>query len=153
MTKSRLLSTDYHIGTANTSTIIHVSKQILWKKISNIIDLDWLQEIKKTTYVTEKMVGVGAGRKLEFQDGSIINEYIVGWNDEQYFSYIATSGLPLRAYHSTISLTSLTKKSVRITWKSYFNSELMTKNQFDEFCSFIELFYKNSLKDLKDLLE
>jgi len=153
MTKSRFLSTDYHIGTSNTSTTIHVSKQILWKKISNIIDLDWLQEIKKTTYVTEKMVGVGAGRKLEFQDGSIINEYIVGWNDEQYFSYIATSGLPLRAYHSTISLTSLTKKSVRITWKSYFNSELMTKNQFDEFCSFIELFYKNSLKDLKDLLE
>ena len=153
MNKSRFLSTDYHIGTANTHTTIHVSKQILWKKISNIIDLDWLQEIKKTTYITEKMVGVGAGRKLEFQDGSIINEYVVGWNNEQYFSYIATSGLPLRAYHSTISLTSLTKKSVRITWKSYFNSELMTKNQFDEFCSFIELFYKNSLKALKDSLE
>ena len=153
MTKSRFLSTDYHIGTTNTSTTIHVSKQILWKKISNIIDLDWLQEIKKTTYITKKMVDIGAGRKLEFQDGSIINEYIVGWNNEQYFSYIATTGLPLRAYHSTISLTSLTKKSVRITWESYFNSELMTKNQFDEFCSFIELFYKNSLKELKDLLE
>ena len=153
MTKSRLLSTDYHIGTANTSTIIHVSKQILWKKISNIIDLDWLQEIKKTTYINEKMVGVGAGRKLEFQDGSVINEYMVGWNNGQYFSYIATSGLPLRAYHATISLISITKKSVRITWKSYFNSELMTKNQFDEFCSFIELFYKNSLKALKDSLE
>jgi hypothetical protein len=153
MNKSRFLSTDYHIGTADTSTTINVSKQILWKKISNIIDLDWLQEIKKTTYITEKTVGIGAGRKLEFQDGSIINEYIVGWNHEQYFSYIATSGLPLRAYHATISLTPLTKKSVRITWKSYFNSELMTKNQFNEFCSFIELFYKNSLNELKDLLE
>jgi len=108
---------------------------------------------KKTTYITEKRVGVGAGRKLEFQDGSVINEYVVGWNDDQYFSYIATSGLPLRAYHATISLMPLTKKSVRITWKSYFNSELMTKNQFDEFCSFIELFYENSLKALKDSLE
>jgi len=29
----------------------------------------------------------------------------------------------------------------------------MTKNQFDEFCSFIELFYENSLKALKDSLE
>ncbi len=153
MNKSRFLSTDYHTGTSNTSTTINVSKQILWKKISNIVDLDWLQEMKKTTYITKKMVGVGAGRKLEFQDGTIINEYIVGWNDEQYFSYIAINGLPLRAYHATISLTPLTKKSVRITWKSYFNSELMTKNQFNEFCSFIELFYKNSLNELKDLLE
>jgi len=153
MNKSRFLSTDYHIGTADASTTINVSKQILWKKISNIIDLDWLQEIKKMTYITEKKVGIGAGRKLEFRDGSIINEYIVGWDHEQYFSYIATSGLPLRAYHATISLTPLTKKSVRITWKSYFNSELMTKNQFNEFCSFIELFYKNSLNELKDLLE
>ena len=142
---NKLISTSYHNGTANTSTTINVSKQIAWRKISNIINLDWLKEIKKTTYITEKRVGVGAGRKLEFQDGSVINEYVVGWNDEQYFSYIATSGLPLRAYHA--------KKSVRITWKSYFNSELMTKNQFDEFCSFIELFYENSLKALKDSLE
>ena len=153
MNKPRFLSTCYHNGTANTSTTINVSKQIVWRKIGNIINLDWLKEIKKTTSITEKSIGVGAGRKLEFQDGSVINEYIVGWNNEQYFSYIATTGLPLRAYHSTISLTSLTKKSVRITWESYFNSELMTKNQFDEFCSFIELFYKNSLKELKDLLE
>ena len=153
MNKPRFLSTGYHNGTANTSTTINVSKQIVWRKISNIINLDWLKEIKKTTSITEKSIGVGAGRKLEFQDGSVINEYIVGWNDGQYFSYIATSGLPLRAYHATISLIPITKKSVRITWKSYFNSELMTKNQFDEFCSFIELFYENSLKALKDSLE
>ena len=153
MNKPRFLSTGYHNGTANTSTTINVSKQIVWRKISNIINLDWLKEIKKTTSITEKSIGVGAGRKLEFQDGSVINEYIVGWNDGQYFSYIDTSGLPLRSYHATISLTPLTKKSVRITWKSYFNSELMTKNQFDEFCSFIELFYENSLKALKDSLE
>ena len=150
---NKLISTGYHNGTANTSTTINVSKQIAWRKISNIINLDWLKEIKKTAYTTEKRAGVGAGRKLEFQDGSVINEYVVGWNDDQGFSYIATSGLPLRAYHATISLMPLTKKSVRITWKSYFNSELMTKNQFDEFCSFIELFYENSLKALKDSLE
>tara|TARA_Y100000310_G_scaffold210913_1_gene211576 strand:- start:7 stop:468 length:462 start_codon:yes stop_codon:yes gene_type:complete len=153
MHKAQLPSTTYHNGIANTSITINVTKQIAWRKISNIIDLDWLKEIKKTAYITKKMVGIGAGRRLEFQDGSIIDEYIVGWNNDQYFSYIATSGLPLRAYHATISLTSLAKKSVRITWKSYFNSELMTKNQFDEFCSFIELFYKNSLKALKDSLE
>ena len=109
---NKLISTGYHNGTANTSTTINVSKQIVWKKISNIINLDWLKEIKKTTSITEKSIGVGAGRKLEFQDGSVINEYVVGWNNGQYFSYIATNGLPLRAYHATISLMPLTKKSV-----------------------------------------
>ena len=112
MNKPRFLSTGYHNGTANTSTTINVSKQIAWKKISNIINLDWLKQIKNTTYITEKRVGVGAGRKLEFQDGSVINEYIVGWNDGQYFSYIATSGLPLRAYHATISLMPLALSSL-----------------------------------------
>ena len=87
---NKLISTGYHNGAANTSTTINVSKQIVWRNISNIINLDWLKEIKKTTYITEKRVGVGAGRKLEFQDGSVINEYVVGWNDEQYFSYIDT---------------------------------------------------------------
>ena len=75
---NRLISTGYHNGTANTSTTINVSKEIAWKKISNIINLDWLKEIKKSAYITEKRVGVGAGRKLEFQDDSVIDEYIVG---------------------------------------------------------------------------
>ena len=51
---NKLVSTGYHNGTANTSTTINVSKEIAWKKISNIINLDWLKEIEKTAYITEK---------------------------------------------------------------------------------------------------
>jgi len=52
---NKLISTGYHNGTANTSTTINVSKQIAWRKISNIINLDWLKEIKKNNiYHREK---------------------------------------------------------------------------------------------------
>ena len=147
MNKPKLLSTGYHSGTANTSTTINVSKEIVWKKISNIVNLDWLKEIKKIAYITEKRVGVGAGRKLEFQDGSVINEYIVGWDDGQYFSYVATSGLPLRAYHATISIDAI-QGFTKITWESYFSSKCSEK-EFKEFSSFLSVFYVKSLKNLK----
>ena len=71
----------------------------------------------------------------------------------RYFSYIAVSGLPLRAYHATISLKSKGKNQTQITWQSYFNSKKMTKKEFAEFVAFIGSFYANSLKNLKSLLE
>ena len=103
--------------------------------------------------ISSKKQGIGAIRELEFQDGSIIKEFIVGWKNNEYFSYIAVSGLPLRGYHATISLTSKNEKSIMVTWKSYFNSDKMTRKQFTEFYSFIGLFYVKSLNTLKTSLE
>tara|TARA_B100001179_G_C18348041_1_gene299552 strand:+ start:71 stop:532 length:462 start_codon:yes stop_codon:yes gene_type:complete len=153
MLKNEAFSSGYYNGFVKKSVTINASKKKIWKKISDVITLDWVQGLKKSICISEKKQGVGTVRKLIFQDGSIIKEHIVGWKNEQYFSYIAVSGLPLRGYHATISLVAYSEKSITVTWKSYFNSEEMTKKQFAEFCSFIELFYRNSLNALKTSLE
>ena len=144
---------DYHNGIVKKSITINASKEKVWKKISNIIELEWLEGIKIVKSISSKKQGIGAIRELEFQDGSIIKEFIVGWKNNEYFSYIAVSGLPLRGYHATISLTSKNEKSIMVTWKSYFNSDKMTQKQFTEFYSFIGLFYVKSLNKLKTSLE
>jgi hypothetical protein len=144
---------DYHNGIVKKSITINASKEKVWKKISNIIELEWLEGIKIVKSISSKKQGIGAIRELEFQDGSIIKEFIVGWKNNEYFSYIAVSGLPLRGYHATISLTSKNEKSIMVTWKSYFNSDKMTRKQFTEFYSFIGLFYVKSLNTLKTSLE
>jgi len=72
----------------------------------------------------------------------------VGWKPKEYFSYIAVSGLPLEAYHATISIEKDNNKSVKVTWESYFASK-STKNEFDEFRKFLSNFYSKSLKNLK----
>jgi hypothetical protein len=77
----------------------------------------------------------------------------VAWGNKKYFSYVATSGLPLRVYHATISLVTQTSNSTRVTWQSYFYSKKMTKREFKEFVSFLGGFYQASLKNLKERLE
>ena len=144
---------DYHNGIVKKSITINASKEKVWKKISNIMELEWLEGIKIVKSISSKKQGIGAIRELEFQDGSIIKEFIVGWKNNEYFSYIAVSGLPLRGYHATISLTLKNEKSIMVTWKSYFNSDKMTRKQFTEFYSFIGLFYVKSLNTLKTSLE
>lgn len=144
---------DYHNGIVKKSITINASKEKVWKKISNIIELEWLEGIKIVKSISSKKQGIGAIRELEFQDGSIIKEFIVGWKNNEYFSYIAVSGLPLRGYHATISLTTKNEKSIMVTWKSYFNSDKMTQKQFTEFYSLIGLFYVKSLNTLKTSLE
>ena len=141
-----------HSANVKISVLIDAPSKKIWKKISDVIHLDWLVGMKKCTSKSHNNSGIGTHRQLEFDDGSVINEYIIGWEDEHYFSYIAVDGLPLRGYHATISLTPYSKKS-KVTWESYFNTEEMTQTQFHEFCLFIESFYKNSLDKLKKLLE
>ena len=72
---------------------------------------------------------------------------MVGWIPKEYFSYIAISGLPLNAYHATISIQK-SNKNTKVTWESYFASD-NTKKEFDEFIKFLSNFYAQSLKNLK----
>ena len=140
----------YHSGIVKKSVIIHASNDKVWNKISNIIGLSWVLDVKKTIFLSKIKRGVGAIRKITFADGNNVEETIVGWNSGNYFSYVATSGLPLRAYHATISIEPLEKK---VSWQSFFNSEKMTKKEFSEFVNFMNLFYKNSLSNLKFSIE
>ena len=130
------------------SIIIDTDLDKAWSKISKIANLDWLEGQISTKFLSEKKTGVGAKRLISFEDGSKVEEHVVGWKPKEYFSYIAVSGLPLEAYHATISIEKDTNKSVKVTWESYFASK-STKNEFDEFRKFLSNFYSKSLKNLK----
>ena len=135
-------------GSVKKSVIIDSDIEKALAKISKIIKLDWLEGQKSTKFLGEKKTGVGAKRLISFEDGSNVEEHIVGWKPKEYFSYIAISGLPLDAYHATISIEKNKSKSVKITWESYFASK-STKNEFEEFVDFLSNFYTKSLKNLK----
>jgi len=143
----------YRSGTVKKSVLVHVTNDKAWEKISNVVDLFWVLDVQKTVFLSEIKQGIGAIRKITFDDGNNVEETIIGWNNGNYLSYIATSGLPLRAYHATISITPLEKKLMNVSWQSFFNSEKMTKEEFSEFLNFMNLFYKNSLLNLKSSLE
>ena len=129
-------------GSIKKSVIINTDLDKAWSKISKITKLDWLQGQKSTKFLGEKKTGIGSKRLISFEDGSKVEEHIVGWRVREYFSYIAISGLPLNAYHATISIEKK-EKSVKITWESYFSSD-STKNEFDEFVLFLSNFYVQS---------
>jgi len=135
-------------GSVKKSVIINTDLEKAWSKISKIGKLDWLEGQKSTKFLGDKKSGIGAKRLISFEDGSEVEEYVIGWKTKEYFSYIAVSGLPLDAYHATISIEKNKIESVKITWESYFASK-STKNEFDEFIVFLSNFYAQSLKNLK----
>lgn len=141
-------------GLVKKSILIKVSKERAWRKLSNIVGLpSWLIDVKDTIYLSKKRRGVGAIRKVIFDDGNTIEEHVVQWNNKESFTYIAVDGLPLRAYVATISILPESKNSVRVTWQSYVNSKKMTKREFQEFLDFMNSFYLQSLQKLKKQLE
>ena len=135
-------------GSVKKSVMIDAELEKVWIKISKITKLDWLQGQKSTKYLCEKKSGAGSKRLISFEDGSDVEEHIVGWKPKEYFSYIAISGLPLNAYHATISVQK-SNKNTKVTWESYFASD-NTKKEFDEFVEFLSNFYAQSLKNLRE---
>ena len=144
----------FHTGTIEKTIKINTSKDKVWRKISNIVGLSsWLVDVKKTEYLSIKKKGVGAIRLITFADKTEIEEHIVAWEKGEFFTYVATEGLPLRAYVATISIKKKTKTITELTWRSYINSKKMTEKQFLEFLVFMGSFYEASLENLKILLE
>ena len=129
------------------SILINNDINNIWNYVSKITTLDWLVGQKSTKFLSEKKRGVGSIRLITFEDGSNVEEHIVGWHPKKYFSYIATSGLPVDTYHATISL-SQNYNSLNVTWESYFSSK-GPKSEFVEFTKFLSKFYIKSLKNLK----
>ena len=133
------------------SVTIKTDIENVWKQLSKISKLDWLTGQKSTKFLTEQKRGIGTVRLISFEDGSDVEEQIVGWAPKKYFSYIATSGLPIDAYHATISMTKI-DNTVKVTWESHFSSK-RTKSELNEFTKFLSMFYTSSLKNLKFSLE
>ncbi len=152
MTKN--VAKSFHTDSVKKTITIKATKEKVWRKISNIAGLSsWVIDVKKTTYLSKKKRDIGAIRKIIFSDGNIIEEHIVAWREEEYFTYIATEGLPLRAYVATISIKAKNKKTTQLTWQSYFNSKKMSTKQFMKFVMFMGAFYETSLENLKKSLE
>ena len=143
----------YHTDTLKKSVTIDANLQKTWNTVSKIVDLKWLDNIKTARFLSDKKRGIGATRRISFMDGTNVEEIIVGWRPKKYFSYIAISGLPLRGYHATISITAKNENSVTVEWESFFSSELMTYSEFREFYKLLSHFYTNSLKNLQISLE
>ncbi|MEO2220740.1 MAG: SRPBCC family protein [Nitrosopumilus sp.] len=149
-----MVKKSFHTGTVKKTVTIKTPKDKVWRKISNIIGLpSWLTDVTKTEYLSKKKRGIGAIRLITFADGNEIEEHVVAWENKEYFTYVATEGLPLRAYVATISIKSKTRTTTELTWQSYLNSEKMSEKQFLEFLVFIGSFYEASLENLKTLLE
>ena len=137
-----------HAGSAKRSVMIKVSVETVWKKLSKITKLGWLEEQKSTKFLSQKKHGVGAIRLISFEDGSDVEEHIVEWSPKKCFSYIAITGLPLVAYLATISIKKASNGRVKVTWQSYFVSD-KKKKEFLEFSKFLGQFYSKSLQNLK----
>ena len=144
----------FHTGMVKKTIRIKASKNKVWRKISNIVGLSsWVVNVEKTVYLSKKKKDVGSIRLITFADGNKIEEHIVAWKSDEYFTYVATEGLPLRAYVATISIKSKSKNLVELTWQSYLNSEKMSEKQFTDFMVSLGSFYYASLENLKILLE
>ena len=144
----------FHTGSVKKTIKIKATRDKVWRKISNILGLPtWVVDVKKTVYLSSKKRGIGAVRLITFNDGNKIEEHVVAWKDKEYFSYIATEGLPLRAYVATISIKAKSRSTVELTWQSYLNSKKMTEKQFLDFIAFMGSFYEASLENLKTSLE
>lgn len=144
----------FHTGSVKKTIKIKASNEKVWRKISNIAGLPtWVVDVKKTTYLSKKKKDVGAVRLITFSDGNKIEEHVVAWKNKEYFTYIATEGLPLRAYVATISIKKKSAKLTELTWQSYLNSMKMSEKEFLEFLAFMGAFYEASLENLKTILE
>ena len=137
-----------HAGSAKRSVMIKTNVETVWKKLSKITKLSWLEEQKSTKFLLQKKYGVGAIRLISFEDGSNVEEHVVEWSPKKGFSYIAITGLPLLAYLATISMKKTSGGRVKVTWQSYFISN-KKKKEFLEFSKFLNQFYAKSLKNLK----
>ena len=141
-----------HAGSAKRSVMIKASVETVWKKLSEITKLGWLEEQKSTKFLSQKKYGVGAIRLISFEDGSDVEAHIVEWSPKKCFSYIAITGLPLLSYLATISMKKATSGRVKVTWQSCFVSD-KKKKEFLEFSKFLSQFYLKSLQNLKSDIE
>ena len=140
--------TEKHTGTVKRSVMINAGVDTIWKKLSKITKLDWLEGQKSSKFLSQKKYGVGTIRVISFEDGSDVEEHIVEWYPKKSFSYIAITGLPLLAYLATISMEKTSGGRVKVTWQSYFVSD-KKKKEFLEFSKFLNQFYTKSLQNLK----
>ena len=113
----------------------------------------WAPGVSSVICTTDRKRGIGAVRKVIFADGRVIEEHVVEWKSGRSFTYVATDGLPLRAYVAAITIMERPAAAgVEVTWQSYLSSMKMTAEEFARILAEMDSFYKESLANLKRLL-
>jgi|LGVE01.1.fsa_nt_gb uncharacterized protein YndB with AHSA1/START domain len=144
----------YHNDSYSRSIIISASPDKVWEILGNPVGLpEWVPGIKKTVCVSEIKKGVGTVREITLEDGLLIEEHFVAWNDREYVSYIMVRGFPLRGYFATMAMQPLDEGAVMFTWSAYYTTQEMTDVEFKKFSSGMRTFFEGSLKNLKSILE
>ena len=142
-------------GTVTRSITAKVSPQRAWRRLSDIGNLaKWIIGIEKCVITSKKRKGIGVTRLITFDDGFMIEEQIVTWNQGKSFSYLVIGkDLPFRAYFATLSLKPLGKTLTKVTWAGYIGTNNLTKSKFKKTIAKYDSLYKNSLPRLKLLIE
>ena len=144
----------FHTGTLKRTVTVMAPARQAWNVLGDIAGMTkWAAGVQDVAYMSERKRGIGAVRLITFANGDKVEEHVVAWTNGEQFTYVATAGLPLRAYVATISLDPVSAKKTRITWKSYMNSQCMQEQEFLEFVASMGSFYEESLGRLKGLLE
>lgn len=108
-------------GTVSRSVLIGADARSAWAAVSRVMDLKpWVSGVRSVRAETRERGGVGAVRAIEFEDGSVVRERVVGWVEGSHLSYIMLDGLPLASYHATISVSPQGRRAARVTWRSHF---------------------------------
>lgn len=133
---------------------IRATRQKAWRILGDIASMPrWAPGVSSVTVTSGSKRGVGAVRNVAFEDGRAIEEHIVSWSAGSSFTYVATDGLPLRAYVATITIDSNDRDgSITITWQSYMNSVRMPEAEFAQLLDDMGEFYEGSLANLAEML-
>ena len=133
---------------------IRATRQRAWKILGDIASMPrWAPGVIGVDITSDSRRGVGAVRNVVFEDGKTIEEHIVSWSAGSGFTYVATDGLPLRAYVATIAINPNERDgTITITWQSYMNSAKMPEAEFARLLDDMGRFYDGSLANLAEML-
>ena len=134
---------------------IRATPQKAWRILGDIVSMPrWAPGVSRVTITSGSKRGVGAVRNVAFEDGKTIEEHIVSWSAGRSFTYVATDGLPLRAYVATVAISSNERDgTITITWQSYMNSVRMPEAEFARLLDDMGRFYDGSLANLAEMLQ
>ncbi|MDI1495931.1 MAG: SRPBCC domain containing protein [Cenarchaeum symbiont of Oopsacas minuta] len=133
--------------TVRRTILVDLQSAQVWNILSHITNLWWAVGVQKTLPLAGPLRGFGSSRVISFKSGQMVRETIIGWKPKEYLSYVATSGLAIQAYHATISIKPV-KKKTRVTWESVFADK--DERAVENFKKEIGVFYSDSLRQLRN---
>ena len=134
----------------------HVEEQVelaaspaaVWQMIGDFADLDWIPGIADATMTVEGK-GVGALRRLELEDGMVV-ERLESYQDGSAYSYSVTEGpLPLANYLAELRVESVGSGS-RVSWASDFDPKDVPAVEAEDF---VKELYTTGLAAVKAQLD